>query len=234
MYTIETDISQKGDTIKAGWFIDRRDKLTRAKRWQQEDEDTEYKRNDLDKKVVNLSQIRSIIKEYKRALKVDIFPNRVDKNGEYEVPKTLVFAKTDSHADDIIKIIREEFDEGNDFCKKVTYKADEDPKSVLNRFRNSYYPRIAVTVDMIATGTDVKPLEVLLFMRDVKSVNYFEQMKGRGTRTINSDTFQKATSFAHQETLRPRAPGEISGRDKAYLRHWPETAIATAEHFDNG
>lgn len=200
VYTIETDISQKGDVIKAGWFIDRRDKLTRAKRWQQEDEDTEYKRNDLDKKVVNVSQIRSIIKEYKRALKVEIFPKRVDKNGEYEVPKTLVFAKTDSHADDIIKIIREEFDEGNDFCKKVTYKADEDPKSVLNRFRNSYYPRIAVTVDMIATGTDVKPLEVLLFMRDVKSVNYFEQMKGRGTRTINSDTFQKVSRTAKSKT----------------------------------
>ena len=200
VYTIETEISQKGDTIKAGWFIDRRDKLTRAKRWQQEDEDTEYKRNDLDKKVVNLSQIRSIIKEYKRALKVDIFPNRVDKIGEYEVPKTLVFAKTDSHADDIIKIIREEFDEGNDFCKKVTYKADEDPKSVLNRFRNSYHPRIAVTVDMIATGTDVKPLEVLLFMRDVKSVNYFEQMKGRGTRTINKDTFQKVSRTAKSKT----------------------------------
>jgi type I restriction enzyme R subunit len=200
VYTIETDISQKGDTIKAGWFIDRRDKLTRAKRWQQEDEDTEYKRNDLDKKVVNISQIRSIIREYKRALRVDIYPNRVDKNGEYEVPKTLVFAKTDSHADDIIKIIREEFDEGNDFCKKVTYKADEDPKSVLNRFRNSYHPRIAVTVDMIATGTDVKPLEVLLFMRDVKSVNYFEQMKGRGTRTINNDTFQKVSRTAKSKT----------------------------------
>ena len=200
VYTIETEISQKGDTIKAGWFIDRRDKLSRKKRWQQEDEDTEYKRNDLDKKVVNLSQIRSIIKEYKRALKVDIYPNRVDKNGEYEVPKTLVFAKTDSHADDIIKIIREEFDEGNDFCKKVTYKADEDPKSVLNRFRNSYHPRIAVTVDMIATGTDVKPLEVLLFMRDVRSVNYFEQMKGRGTRTINSDTFQKVSRTAKSKT----------------------------------
>ena len=183
VYTIETDISQKGEVIKAGWYVDRRDKLTRKKRWQQEDEDTEYHRNDLDRTVVNPSQIRHIIREYKRALQTEIFPNRVDEKGEYEVPKTLIFAKTDSHADDIIKIVREEFDESNDFCKKVTYKIEEDPKSVLNRFRNSYYPRIAVTVDMIATGTDVKPLEVLLFMRDVKSVNYFEQMKGRGTRT---------------------------------------------------
>jgi len=56
---------------------------------------------------------------------------------------------------------------------------------VLQQFRNEYYPRIAVTVDMIATGTDVKPLECLLFMRDVKSRNYFEQMKGRGTRTLD-------------------------------------------------
>ena len=200
VYTIETEISQQGGTIKTGWFIDRRDKLTRKKRWQQEDEDTQYKRNDLDKKVVNPSQIRNIIREYKHALKTHIYPNRFDKTGDYEVPKTLVFAKTDSHADDIIKIIREEFDEGNDFCKKVTYKIEDDPKSVLNRFRNAYYPRIAVTVDMIATGTDVKPLEVLLFMRDVKSVNYFEQMKGRGTRTINNDTLQKVSQTANSKT----------------------------------
>ncbi len=200
VYTIETEISHKGETIKAGWFVDRRDKLTRAKRWQQEDEDTHYGKNDLDKKVVNPSQIRNVIKEYKKALQTQIFPNRFDQNGEYEVPKTLVFAKTDSHADDIIKIIREEFNEGNEFCKKITYKIEEDPKSVLNRFRNAYYPRIAVTVDMIATGTDVKPLEVLLFMRDVKSTNYYEQMKGRGTRTISSDSLQLVSKTAKHKT----------------------------------
>jgi type I restriction enzyme R subunit len=200
VFTIETEISQKGSAIKAGWWVDKRDKLTRKTRWQQEDEDTEYAKNDLDKKVVNPSQIRNIIREFKKALQTEIFPNRKDENGEYEVPKTLVFAKTDSHADDIIKIIREEFDEGDDFCKKLTYKIQEDPKSVLNRFRNSYYPRIAVTVDMIATGTDVKPLEVLLFMRDVKSVNYFEQMKGRGTRTINKDSLQMVSKTANAKT----------------------------------
>ena len=200
IYNIETEISKKGSVIKAGWFVDRRDKLTRKTRWQQEDEDTEYLRNDLDKKVVNPSQIRNIIRQYKKALETEIFPNRKDENGDYEVPKTLVFAKTDSHADDIIKIIRDEFDEGDDFCKKLTYKIQEDPKSVLNRFRNSYYPRIAVTVDMIATGTDVKPLEVLLFMRDVKSTNYFEQMKGRGCRTINKDSLQLVSKTAKTKT----------------------------------
>jgi len=200
VYTIETDITKNGNLIKAGWFVDRRDKLSRKKRWQQEDEDTEYFKNDLDKKVVNPSQIRNIIKEYKRAIQTTIYPDRFNENGEYEVPKTLIFAKTDSHADDIIKVVREEFGEGNDFCKKVTYKVEEDPKTILAQFRNSYNPRIAVTVDMIATGTDVKPLEVLLFMRDVKSVNYFEQMKGRGTRTINENDLQSVSRSAMAKT----------------------------------
>ena len=111
------------------------------------------------------------------------------------MPKTLIFAKTDSHADDIIQIVREEFGEGNEFCKKITYSA-ENPESVLSSFRNDYYPRIAVTVDMIATGTDVKPIECLIFMRDVRSKNYFEQMKGRGTRTLSKDDLQKVTPSA--------------------------------------
>lgn len=200
VYTIETEVSKKGSVIQSGWYVDRRDKLTRQKRWQQEEEEIIYSPSDLDKKVVNTSQIRNIIREFKQALQTKIFPNRWDENDEYEVPKTLVFAKTDSHADDIIRIIREEFNEGNDFCKKITYKADEDPKSVLNKFRNDYYPRIAVTVDMIATGTDVKPLEVLLFMRNVKSNNYFEQMKGRGARTIPKDSFQRVTRTASHKS----------------------------------
>ena len=200
VFTIETEITRAGAKIKAKEYVDKREKLTRKKRWEQLDEDFEYTPNKLDKEVVNPSQIRHIIRAYKEALP-RIFPDRFDENGEFEVPKTLVFAKTDSHADDIIQIIREEFSEGNDFCKKLTYKTDEDPKSVLNRFRNAWAPRIAVTVDMIATGTDVKPLEVLLFMRDVKSANYFEQMKGRGTRTLNFDDLKRVTRTArHTKT----------------------------------
>ena len=143
----------------------------------------------MDRGVVNPDQIRTIIRTFKQKLP-DIFPDR------NEVPKTLIFAKTDSHADDIIQTVRDEFGEGNEFCKKITYKAEEDPKSVLASFRNGYNPRIAVTVDMIATGTDVKPLECLLFMRDVKSRNYFEQMKGRGTRTLDHDSLKKVTPSA--------------------------------------
>ena len=195
-YIIETEITQKGAQIKVEEFVEVREKLSRKKRWQQLDEDTVYTGRELDKSVVNLNQIRTVIRAFRDHLP-KMFPDRFDeKTKEFEVPKTLIFAKTDSHADDIIQIVREEFGEENRFCKKVTYKTDEDPKSILTQFRNDYYPRIAVTVDMIATGTDVKPLECLLFMRDVRSRNYFEQMKGRGTRTIPLDDLRKVTPTA--------------------------------------
>ncbi|MDP2424034.1 MAG: DEAD/DEAH box helicase family protein, partial [Bacteroidales bacterium] len=198
VYLIETKITQQGATIEKGVYVERREKLSRKKRWEMQDENETYGANQLDKDVVNPNQIRLIIKTFIEMLP-DIFKNekRFDENGIFETPKTLIFAKTDSHADDIINIVREEFGEGNSFCKKITYKnSDEDPKSVLAQFRNYYYPRIAVTVDMIATGTDVKPLECLLFMRDVRSRNYFEQMKGRGTRVIPLDDLRKVTPTA--------------------------------------
>lgn len=196
VFEIETDITRKGAVIWKGEYVDHREKLTRKKRWEQLDEDKTYTGKMLDRDVVNPSQIRMVIKTFKQHLP-DMFPDRYDANGNFEVPKTLIFAKTDSHADDIIQIVREEFAEDNNFCRKITYKAEDDPKSVLSWFRNAYNPRIAVTVDMIATGTDVRPLECLLFMRDVRSRNYFEQMKGRGTRTITLDDLRKVTPTAH-------------------------------------
>ncbi len=194
VYLIETEITKKGSVIWKGQYVDHRERLTRKKRWEQLDEDVVYSQTELDDKVVNPNQIRTVIRTFKEHLP-EMFPDRIDAKGEFEVPKTLIFAKTDSHADDIIQIVREEFGEENRFCKKITYNS-EDPKSTLAQFRNDYHPRIAVTVDMIATGTDVKPLECLLFMRDVKSRNYFEQMKGRGTRTINLDDLKKVTPTA--------------------------------------
>ena len=219
IYVIETDVSKNGGTVLQG-LVEKREKLTRARRWQQQDQDEAYSAKKLDRDIVNPSQLRTVIRTFRDKLP-EIFPDRRDAAGAFEVPKTLIFAKTDSHADDIINLVREEFGEGNAFCKKVTFGSDqgvkkitfkpgtdervvaddyvmppEDPKSVLSQFRNGYHPRIAVTVDMIATGTDVKPLECLLFLRDVKSKGYFEQMKGRGTRTLDLDGLRKATPSA--------------------------------------
>jgi type I restriction enzyme R subunit len=195
VYLIETKITQQGATLWKGEYVEHRERLSRKRRLELQDEDENYSSQQLDKDIVNPNQIRKVISTFKEHLPL-MFPDRFDKEGIFEVPKTLIFAKTDSHADDIINIVREEFNEENRFCKKITYKATEDPKSVLAQFRNDYHPRIAVTVDMIATGTDVKPLECLLFMRDVKSRNYFEQMKGRGTRVINFDDLKKVSPSA--------------------------------------
>ena len=188
IFLIETQVGKNGAHLMKQ-LIEYRDRLSRAKRWKQLDEDVDYKPTQLDRDIVNPSQIRTVIRSFKENLFTTLFPRRK------EVPKTLIFAKTDSHADDIIQIVREEFGEGNDFCRKITYSAD-NPESVLSSFRNDYNPRIAVTVDMIATGTDVKPIECLIFMRDVRSKNYFEQMKGRGTRVLSKEDLQKVTPSA--------------------------------------
>jgi type I restriction enzyme R subunit len=188
-YIIETEISGKGGKILKS-TVEKRERLSRKKRWEQLDEDVDYVPSQLDRDVVNPDQIRTIIRAFASSWRT-IFPDRD------ELPKTLVFAKTDSHADDIITIIREEFGEGNEFCKKVTYGTD-DPKSTLALFRNNYNPRVAVTVDMIATGTDVKSIECLVFMRDVRSKNYFEQMLGRATRTLGEDDLKMVSPSAKE------------------------------------
>jgi type I restriction enzyme R subunit len=204
VFEIETKITKEGAKISLGEYIDRREKLTRKKFWNQLDEDIEYSNKQLDDKVVNVNQIALIIQAVRDQLPI-MFPDRIDADGKFEVPKTLIFAKSDSHADDIINIVRREFAEENKFCKKITYRTSEgpekeDPKTVLRDFRKEYYPRIAVTVDMIATGTDIRPLEVLLFMRDVKSRSYYEQMKGRGTRTCSLDELRTSGTPAAKFT----------------------------------
>ena len=191
VYRIKTEVSQAGSTVKAGYHIDLRERATRKVRWEQLDEDFAYDPSQLDRAVVAVDQIRTLICTFRDKLPTEIFPGRT------EVPKTLIFAKDDSHAEDIVKIVREEFAKGNEFAQKITYRTTgEKPENLIAAFRNSYHPRIAVTVDMIATGTDIKPLEIVMFMRAVKSRNFFEQMKGRGVRVISNDDLQSVTPDA--------------------------------------
>ncbi len=193
-YRIRTQITNQGATVDAGYYIDRRDRLTRKVRWEQLEEDLAYAPNQLDRDVVAEDQIRTVIQTFRDKLFTEIFPTRRD------VPKTIIFAKDDSHADDIVRIVRQVFDKGNDFCQKITYKTTgAKPEDLLASFRNSYNPRIVVTVDMIATGTDIKPVEVVFFMRNVRSRNFFEQMKGRGVRTISATDFNAVTPDARNK-----------------------------------
>ncbi len=219
VYDIRTQITESGSRVETGFHVDKRDRLTRARRAELLDQDLTYTPGQLDRDVVAEDQIRTVIRAFKEKLFTEIFPGRT------HVPKTLIFAKNDNHADDIVQIVREEFAKGNDFCQKVTYRTGskrrkrivkmedgaeieedfweqtgEKAESIIQSFRNSYNPRIAVTVDMIATGTDIRPLEIVMFLRDIASPNLFEQMKGRGVRIIKTDDLQAVTPDARAKT----------------------------------
>ena len=116
VYRIRTQITEQGSNIQAGFYIDKRDRQTRAIRWQRLDEDVSYAQRELDRSVVAMDQIRTVIRTFKQRLFTEIFP------GRSEVPKTLIFAKDDSHAGEIARIVRLEFGKGNEFCKKITYR----------------------------------------------------------------------------------------------------------------
>lgn len=192
VFRIRTEIGERGGRIKAGFSVPRRDRHTRRQRYEELAEDMIYAPTDLDRSVIAPNQIRLILETYRDTLPKELFPGRT------EVPKTLIFAKDDHHAEEIVYIAREVFGKGNDFAKKITYSA-EAPEARIAEFRNSYHPRIAVTVDMIATGTDIKPVETLIFLRDVRSSLYFEQMKGRGVRTIQTADLKMVTPDADRK-----------------------------------
>lgn len=192
VYRIQTEITKKGATIEAGTIVPKMDRRTRQQRWEALDEDFDYTGGELDRAVTSKAQIRLVLETFRDRLYSEIFP------GRSVVPKTLIFAKDDNHAEEIVLMAREVFGKGNDFAAKITYNA-KDPKALLQKFRNSPDLRIVVTVDMIATGTDVKAIECVFFMRDVRSGTYFEQMKGRGARTINDADFQSITPDAKRK-----------------------------------
>ncbi len=199
VYRIRTRVTEQGGTVEgdAGFQVPVRDKRTRKVRYESLDADMDYTGQDLDRSVVNPNQIRTVLQTYRDRVFTELF---TDRTGDW-LPKTLIFAKDDSHAEEIVTIAREVFGEGNDFAKKITYRnTGEDPKSLIKAFRVDPFPRIAVTVDMIATGTDIKPVEVLIFMRDVKSEGYYEQMKGRGVRTIPDADLRAVTPDAKTKT----------------------------------
>ena len=191
VYRIRTRVTELGGKVAKGFLVDHRSKASRATRQAVLGDDLDYVPTELDRSVVVPDQIRTVLRTYREVVFTELFPGRT------LVPKTLIFAKDDSHAEDIVHLCREVFGKGNDFCKKITYQAKHPvsgkpakSKDLIREFCLSPTLRIAVTVDMIATGTDIKALEVLIFMRDVRSRVYFEQMKGRGTRVLTATELQ--------------------------------------------
>ena len=199
VFRIRTEITESGGTVPAGFVTGFRDRDTRQLRLEKVDEDIDYNAAELDRRVVAPDQIRTVVRTLRDSLP-KIFNDRERRDGLLKhVPKTLIFAKDDSHADDIVQIVREEFGLSNEGAVKITYRSVDSgnkPEELLQQFRTNYPTRIAVTVDMIATGTDVKPIECVVFMRMVRSRNFFEQMKGRGVRVIDAEDLRRVTPDA--------------------------------------
>lgn len=192
VYRIQTEVTEQGAKVDKGYWLETQDKATRRKTAWQLDDDFEYRPEELDRAVQTPDQIRTVIRTLRDRWQADLFPQRS------ELPKTLVFAKDDNHAEKIVEILREEFGRENQFAQKITYRTTgANPEQLIKDFRTGFYPRVAVTVDMIATGTDIKPVEIVMFMRSVKSRSFFEQMKGRGVRVCRDDDLRSVNPGEH-------------------------------------
>ncbi|WP_066931471.1 DEAD/DEAH box helicase family protein [Streptomyces sp. NBRC 110611] len=190
---LNTDLRENGGaTIESGITVKIRDRKTRRQRYQELDDDYSYTTRQIGRSVVTVDEIRAVLTTYKNNWK-RWFPDRA------EIPKTLIFAVGENHAEDVLAQVKEVFGRGDEFAKKITYKSrqqGENPDDLIRDLRNSAQLRVAVTVDMIATGTDVRALECVIFLRDVRSAVLFEQMKGRGARTIDATELREVTPDA--------------------------------------
>ena len=200
IYRIKTEVSENGGEIKDKEKLYEVNKRTGTKISVLQEQTQNYTKTDVDRSVVNPTQIKKIVEEYRDIIYDKLFPDR-EPVWEY-IPKTLFFAKTDKHADLIISIIKEAFKEKfvdnqvpENFVKKITCTAG-NTNQLIKDFRNAKDFRIAVTVTLVATGTDVRPLEILVFMRDIHSSVLYTQMKGRGCRKIDDEALKLVTPNA--------------------------------------
>ena len=196
VYRIKTQVTENGGAILEGEKIKEETRYTGDVKTISNKETKTYTNKELNRSVINPAQIKLILSTYRDVVYTELFndPQR-DANFDY-LPKTLIFALNETHASNIVQIAKEVFGRTDDrFVQKITYSAG-DSNELIRQFRNDKDFRIAVTCTLVATGTDVKPLEVLVFMRDVESLPLYIQMKGRGVRTIGDEQLRNVTPNA--------------------------------------
>lgn len=201
VYRIKTRITEHGGTIREGDVVNEITRSGNDVGSYVAEKRIDYSSTQVDRSVITPDEMEKVIKAYRDSIYTDLYPDREEK-WEY-TPKTLIFAKDDNHATQIVEIVKkvfaEKFDKGcvpDKFVQKITYSAG-DSNALIRTLRTEKEFRIAVTVTLVATGTDVKPLEVVLFMNDVKSEVLYTQMKGRGCRVINEDKLKEVTPNAN-------------------------------------
>ena len=196
VYRIKTQVTESGGAILEGEKFKEETKYTGEVKTKNSKETKFYTNKELNRSIINPAQIKLILSTYRDVVYTELFndPQR-EPNIDY-LPKTLIFALNETHATNIVQIAKEVFGRTDDrFVQKITYSAG-DSNELIRQFRNDKDFRIAVTCTLVATGTDVKPLEVVMFMRDVESLPLYIQMKGRGVRTIGDEQLRNVTPNA--------------------------------------
>lgn len=201
VYRIATEITEHGGAIRSGTKVTETVRKTGETTTYDAPQRIDYDNMQLDRSVVNRDQIRKVLTAYKKAIYEELYPER-EKSWEY-IPKTLIFAKDDNHASEIVEgvkdVFKSEFENEEvpeHFVQKITYSSG-DSNGLIRDLRTEKDFRVAVTVTLVATGTDVRPLEVVLFMKDVRSDVLYTQMKGRGCRIISDDKLREVTPNAN-------------------------------------
>ena len=192
-FRIRTEVTENGGAILQG------DKTCQTTVYTGKTENVVWQENtreELNRSIINPAQIKLILETYRDSVYTEMFvDSQREPNFDY-LPKTLIFALNENHANNIVKIAKDVFNRHDDkYVQKITYSVG-DSNALIRQFRNDKDFRIAVTCTLVATGTDVKPLEVLIFMRDVTSEPLFVQMKGRGVRTIGDEQLRNVTPNA--------------------------------------
>lgn len=194
VYSIKTEATTNGGAIRKGDKLRKETRYTGEVEIIENNETSTYTREELNRSIINPAQIKLVLETFRDSIYADMFTER-EPNMDY-IPKTLIFALNEAHATNIVKIAKEVFGRGDDrFVQKITYSCGDSNK-LIKDFRNDKDFRIAVTCTLVATGTDVKPLEVVMFMRDVASLPLYIQMKGRGVRTIGDEALRNVTPNA--------------------------------------
>ena len=196
VYRIKTQVTETGGAILEGEKFKEETRYTGEVKTVSSKETKTYTNKELNRSIINPAQIKLILSTYRDVVYTELFndPQR-ESNMDY-LPKTLIFALNEAHATNIVQIAKEVFGRPDDrFVQKITYSAG-DSNELIRQFRNDKDFRIAVTCTLVATGTDVKPLEVVMFMRDVESLPLYIQMKGRGVRTIGDEQLRNVTPNA--------------------------------------
>jgi len=145
-------------------------------------EEINYEGTEIEKKVVNRGTNALIVREFmEESIK--------DANGVLP-GKTIFFCISKAHARRVEEIFDSLYPEYKGELAKVL--VSEDPRvygkgGLLDQFVHNDMPRIAISVDMLDTGIDVRELVNLVFAKPVYSYTKFWQMIGRGTRLLEPE-----------------------------------------------